>query len=178
MASSRRRRPCGVSSSGYSASASARYRSNKGNVAQLVQGQQARTHTIVNIMGVVGNLVCEVAQLRPQAGLLVRQKPPPDSTGFGRLQRLGVRTRAVRECPRVSKLRLSPSKRVAPLQPVHDPQALQVVLETAKTGQALSASCPAWPNGVPQIMRQRIASTRSSLMPSERDGAPELCDLQ
>src|SRR5512133_2062131 len=105
----------------------------KRHVAQLFHRDQAGANPVVDVVGVVGNLISKVAQLRLKAGLAPIEESSCHATGLGGLDPMRVRPRAVLEdsftCLESQIQAVVP--RVALLQLVDHPQALQVVLETA-----------------------------------------------
>jgi len=105
---------------------------------QLRHSNQARSHPIVDVVGVVGDRICQVAQLRFQTGLSPRQKTPPHPTRLALFQMLGIRLGAMFEHPFTGfKAQIQPIKiGVALFEFVHHPQALQVVLKTTVFGHA------------------------------------------
>ncbi len=62
----------------------------QGDVLQLRQGDQTGAHAIVNVVGVVGNFIGQIAQLCLQAGLAACQKPLPHATRLAHFQRLRI----------------------------------------------------------------------------------------
>jgi hypothetical protein len=119
---------------------------------------QARAHAVVDVVRVVGDLVGQVAQLRLEAGLRAVQEAPGHAAGFGRLDALGIRARAVLE-DALAGLEAEVQAvvlRVAVLQFVDHPQALQVVLEAAVPGHAgVQRVLPGVAEGrVAQVVRQ------------------------
>ena len=55
----------------------------QGHLGDLFQRQQPGTHAIVDVVGVVGNLVGQVAKLRLQRRAAARHKPLGHATRFG-----------------------------------------------------------------------------------------------
>ena len=109
------------------------------DLGQVFDAQQARAHAIVDVVGVVGDLVGQVAQLRLQAGLAAVQEAVGDAARLLRLQPLRIGPRAVLEdaLARLEAQVQAVELRVAVLQRIDDAQALQVVLEAAMRGHAV-----------------------------------------
>eukprot|EP00456_Euglypha_rotunda_P041439 TRINITY_DN3215_c0_g2_i9.p1 TRINITY_DN3215_c0_g2~~TRINITY_DN3215_c0_g2_i9.p1 ORF type:complete len:276 (-),score=44.21 TRINITY_DN3215_c0_g2_i9:11-838(-) len=135
---------------------------DQGNFTKLLESDQARTHAVVDIVRVVGNLVGKVAQLRLQTGLRAIEETTPDTAGLMKLERLRVASGAVLEdaFPRLETEIQSFEAGIALLEPVHDSQRLEVVLESRSlridASQApvqLILTCMP-ERGVPQVMRQ------------------------
>ena len=134
------------------------------HLLQLIQGNQAGANTIVNVVGVVGNFVCHIAQLRLQAGLRPIQEALPNSaatigirqlTSFQR-DRIFARTVFEYPFPRLKTQVQAVKIRVTLLQMIDHPQALQVVLKATELDHAFMQrvlSCMA-KRGVTQVVRQ------------------------
>ena len=120
---------------------------------QLLQGDQARAHAVVNIVRVVGNFIGQIAQLCLQAGLGPVQKPPPDTAGLGLFERLGVGARAVLEnaLARLEREVQAVKLGVAFFELIDHAQALQVVLEAAKCAHAVIERV------LPGVAKRRVA---------------------
>ena len=137
----------------------------QGHLAHVLQGDQTRAHAVVDVVGVVGDFVGQVAQLRLQAGLLAQQKAcayPALQVGISRLLRfkgLGIGSGAVLQNAfaglkaQVQAVVL----RVTLLQLVDHPQALQIVLKATPVAHAVvQRILPGVAKGcVTQIMGQR-----------------------
>ena len=67
----------------------------QGHLAHLLQGDQTRTHAVVDVVGVVGDFVGQVAQLRLQRRGRARQKSVAHATGFLRADDLSITPSAV-----------------------------------------------------------------------------------
>ena len=129
----------------------------------LLQREQAGAHTVVDVVGVVGDLVGQVAQLRLQRRLRVVEKALRHAARIGGLDLAGVGRRAVLENALArfeAQVEAVPGG-VALLQMVHDAQALQVVLEAAPVlpGRAHAVVervlAGVAERGVAQVVRQR-----------------------
>ena len=110
------------------------WRSNSGTSRELLERDQPGAHAVVDVVGVVGDLVGQVAQLRLQARLRAVQEAPRHAARLRapRAARRCAREQCLRMPSRVSNMRFRPSKcRIALLQRVDHAQALQVVLEAA-----------------------------------------------
>ncbi len=70
---------------------------NQRHAQHIFPLQQARAQAVVHVVGVVGDFVCQIAQLRFQTGLCALQKPLPYAARLVLLQPLGVALRAVFE---------------------------------------------------------------------------------
>ncbi len=153
------------------------------HLLELLQRNQARAHTVVNVMCVVGNLVRQIAQLCLQAGLAACQKTVTHAERLDRLQPLGIDPRAVLENAfarfksKVQAIKL----RVALFQLINHAQALQVVFEAAMTGHAfIEGILPGvTERRMAQVMRQRNGFHQVFIEP-QRTGhrAPQLRHLQ
>jgi hypothetical protein len=126
---------------------------------QLFQCDQARAHTVVDVVRVVGQFVGQVHHLRFQAGLRAVQETLGRSAGLGSRQALGVAARTVLE----NAAACLPGEvqaveaRVARFELVHHAQALQVVLKAAVFAHALVQGVLAGmaEGCVPQVVGQR-----------------------
>ena len=105
---------------------------------QLLHADQTRAHAVVDIMGVVRNLVGQIAQLGFERRLLAAQKTLGNAAGLALLYALGVGVRAVLEnafaCLE-SEIQAVEAG-VTLFEPVDHAQALQVVLEAAPLAHA------------------------------------------
>ena len=70
-------------------------RAEQRHLAHLLQRDQARTHAVVDVVRVVGDLVGQVAQLRLQAGLRAIEEAARHAARLGCLERSRVGARAV-----------------------------------------------------------------------------------
>ena len=110
----------------------------QGHIFQLLHAEQAGANAIINVVGVVGNLIGKIGQLRLQARLPVPwcQKPVGHAARFTGVYMSGVAPGTVLQNP------LAGFKgevqavvgRVALFQRIHHPQALQIVLKTGTFG--------------------------------------------
>jgi hypothetical protein len=150
---------------------------------QLLQGDQPGAHAVVDVVGVVGNFVREIAKLGFQSGLGPLQKPPADPTGFDSFQPARVDHRAMLEnaLARLEAKVQAVKLRVALFERIDHPQALQVVLKTTVLRHAgverVLASMTE--RRMPQIMRQCDGLHQVFIEPQRpRDGAAQLRHLQ
>ena len=153
------------------------------HLLHLLQRDEARAYAVVNVVGVVGNLVGQVTQLRLQAGLGVVEKTPPHATGLQRLQVFGVGARTVFQdaFTRLEAEVQAVVLRVTLFQRVHHTQTLQVVFEASKVGHTtvervlprMAKRC------VAQVVRQRNGLDQVFVqLQRPRDGTAQLRHLQ
>ena len=95
--------------------------------------QQSRSHAVVDVVRVVGDLVGQVDELCLEAGLGAVDKAPRHAVWLDRLERMRVAHRAALEnaLTRFERQVQAVECRMLLLEPVDDAQALQVVFETA-----------------------------------------------
>ena len=134
-------------------------------------------------MGVVGNFIGQIAQLRLQAGLGVIQKATTHATWFDQLQFLCMRAGTVFEntLTRLEREVQAVELGIALLELIDNPQALQVVLEAAKRGHAIvERILPGMAKRrVAQVVRQRNRLHQVFIEPEGTgDRAPQLRHLQ
>ena len=98
---------------------------------QLLVDQQPRTHTVVDVVRVVGDLVGEVAQLRLEARRGLVEKTASDASRFGcfERERAAPRTMLQDAFARLEGQIQAVERRVARFEQVDHAQALEVVLE-------------------------------------------------
>ncbi len=130
----------------------------QGDLRQLLQRQQTRANPIVDVVGVVGNFVGQVAQLRFQAGLLPQQKPLRHPAGLLRFKAPRIGQRAMLEDAFSGfKAQVQPVViGVALFQFIDHPQALKVVLKALVVAHAVVQGVlpGVTKRGVPQIVGQ------------------------
>ena len=155
----------------------------QGHLLHLRHAQQARADAVVDVVGVVGNFVRQIAQLCFQTGLGAVQKPGGHAAGLARFNLTRMAQGAVLQDAFAGfKAQVQPVElRVALFQLVDHPQALQVVLEAAMLSHAiLQGILPGVSKrGVAQVVRQGDGFHQVFVQAQgSRHGTPQLRHLQ
>ena len=153
------------------------------HLLQLRECDQPRAYAVVNVMGVIGDFVGQVTQLRFQAGLGAIQKTPPHATGLFGFERARVGHRAMLQntFARLKAQVQAIKQRVARLQLIDHLQALQVVLKTAMGRHAFvqRVLTRMAKRRMTEIMRQADGFDQIFVQAQRAgDGTPQLCHLQ